>query len=202
MKKILIGIFSIVVAFFVVNSTHAVTPQVTPQASPQAAIDHYGPFNSTSADNGSCGETWANDTFDRYFTVQNTGNNTFTMREDYKNGTFTTLDAVSPGMCTPNSNRHGSTISAGITGTMTGNLTYNIQNATYNPNGCSTGDCSSTIGFIQAVFGTGATMTCPVGSCFNFDYSSNDQSLQYRHWQDKSASNGTGEQFIGDIATQ
>jgi hypothetical protein len=39
------------------------------------------------------------------------------------------------------------------------------------------------------------------GCVFNFEYNSNDQSLRYHHWQDKSDNHG-GEQFIGDIANE
>lgn len=31
---------------------------------------HFGPFPSTSPDSGTCGNDWAEDTFDRFFTVR------------------------------------------------------------------------------------------------------------------------------------
>ncbi|MGH9882221.1 MAG: hypothetical protein ACRD6N_12365, partial [Pyrinomonadaceae bacterium] len=35
---------------------------------------HYGPFASTSPDSGTCGNSWATDTFDRHFHVTTTPN--------------------------------------------------------------------------------------------------------------------------------
>lgn len=169
----------------------------------QPTTDQFGPFHSDNIpDNGTCG-VWANDTFDRYFRVTGNGDGTFTMKEGFRNGSFVTLDAQSPG-CAETTSRHGSNINAGINGNMTGDLTEIISNATYNPNGCDNpGNCDTTQGFITNIFGADAIAACPPGAgCFNFEYSSADPSLIYRHWQDKSAVNNVGEQFIGDIATE
>ena len=35
-----------------------------------AAAQHFGPYASNSPDEGTCGNTWANDTFDRLYTVK------------------------------------------------------------------------------------------------------------------------------------
>ena len=73
-----------------------------------------------------------------------------------------------------------------------------MTGGTYNPNGCAVPSaCDSTAGFIAAVFpgGTFGDVT------FNFEYNSNDKSLQYHHWQDKS-DNAGNDKFEGDIANQ
>ena len=168
--------------------------------------DHFGPFPSVTTDGSSCGVDWAADMVDREFTVHDNGDGAFKVTEKFTNGIFTTLGTTSPGRC-ETSNHHGSTVASGITGSFQGFLTGTVSSSAYNPNGCSTiaAACSTTDGFLLAVFGPSgpATFTCHRGyaDCsFNFEYDSNDQRLQYHHWQDKSDNHG-GEQFIGDIAT-
>jgi hypothetical protein len=161
--------------------------------------DHFGPFFSTTTDGSSCGIDWANDTFDRSFTVKDNGDGTFSVREEFKNGSFVTNGATSPGRCETTSNHHGSTVTPGIAGQFTGFLAGTVTSATYNPNGCATpGTCTTTGGFITAVFGAAAPFDI---TSFNFEYNSSDKSLQYHHWQDMSDNHG-GEKFEGDIATQ
>ena len=161
---------------------------------------HLGPFPSTSPDGGTCGVPWANDTFDRSFSVHDNGDGTFKLTEDFKNGSFVTTGPDSPGAC-ETSNHHGTTVAPGVEGSFHGFLSGTVTSASYNPEGCATGDCSTLAGFLAAVF-PGGTFSCNLGyaDCvFNFEYHSNDKSLAYHHWQDKSDNHG-GEQFIGDIA--
>src|SRR5580765_3001326 len=80
---------------------------------------HLGPFPSTSPDGGSCGGPWANDTFDRHFTIIAHGGSSYTVREEFKNGTFVTIGGSSPGGCT-SVPHHGSTVAAGVTGQVQG----------------------------------------------------------------------------------
>jgi hypothetical protein len=174
-----------------------------------------GPFHSTSTDNGSCGQPWAQDIFDRYFKVKDNKNGTFTVREEFKNGVFITIGGPSPGSCETDSN-HGTTVRSGVTGKFEGYLEGTVTSSTYNPNGCSAvgADCSTTAGFLTATFGaSGSSFTCSngyAGCRFNFEYSAGDQNLLFHHWQD--TSNGPGvcdpstsancEFFRGDIADQ
>jgi hypothetical protein len=168
--------------------------------------DHFGPFASSSTDHGTCSyNAWATDSFDRYFTVHDNGDGTFSVSEQLKDGTFVTLGSSSPGGCESGPN-HGSTVVAGIQGNFNGAIGGTVTSATYDPNGCDAAgaDCSTTDGFLTAVFGASgpSTFTCNFGyaGCrFNFEYNSSDKSLSYHHWQDKSDNHG-GEQFIGDIA--
>ena len=174
-------------------------------AAGNGSTDHFGPFPSASPDNGTCG-IWANDTADRYWMVHDNGDGTFAVREEFKNGSFVTSGPLSPG-CGETSGHHGHDLLPEITGSFTGFLAGTVTSSSYDPTGCSaaSADCSTTAGFITAMFGTAgpATFTCYTGNgdcAFNFEYNSSDQSLQYHHWQDKSDNHG-GEQFIGDIAT-
>src|SRR5690349_9785133 len=74
-------------------STMSLSP-VDPSGTP---TQHYGPYPSGSPDSGTCGD-WANDTFDRDFTVR-TSNGETTVVEQFKNGSFVTMSGPSPGAC-------------------------------------------------------------------------------------------------------
>jgi hypothetical protein len=160
-----------------------------------AGTDHFGPFSSTTIDGGSCGVDWANDVVNREFTVHDNGDGTFKVTEQFKDGTFTTMGTTSPGKCetTPN---HGSTVATGIVGNFQGSLSGSVTSSTYNPNACTQATCNSTQGFLTTVLGPGASLS---GVTFNFEYNSNDKSLKYHHWQDKSDNTGA-DKFEGDIA--
>jgi len=163
----------------------------------------FGPFAGASPDGGTC-SPWANDTYARSYTVHDNGDGTFKVTADSRHGTFVTIDGASPGGC-EDTNHHGSTVAAGITGGFQGFLSGTVTSSTFDPTGCGLADCSTTQGFLGAVFGLApysSAFTCNAGyaGCdFNFEYHSSDSSLQYHSWQDKSDNHG-GEQFIGDIA--
>lgn len=177
----------------------ALLVSVTTVAGP--GTQHFGPFLDNTTDGGSCGNTWANDSFERRYTVISNGGGNFTVREQ-DHGTFVTLAGSSPGACetTPH---HGAVLSAGIKGDIQGSAVFTVNSGTYNPNGCDANPsaCSARAGFVTAVFGAAAVPSMNF-TAFNFEYSSSDQSLDYHHWQDKSADQGLGEQFEGDIANR
>ncbi len=134
----------------------------------------FGPFHTTNdPDGGSCGQPWATNTFDRFFTVQDNSNGTFTVTQEFKKGSFITTGPTSPGACETTS-QHGSTVNAGVTGTLHGYLKGTVSGGTYTPNGCDANpsQCTTTAGFIAAVF-PGGSYTCLVGggACrFSFEY--------------------------------
>ena len=161
-----------------------------------AGTDKLGPFAGNSTDGGSCGNAWADDTYDLFATVHNNNDGTFAVGVDYKNGSFTTFPGASPGACTL-SLHHGSFVLGGITGSFTGWVSGTVTAATYNPHGCDVpATCTTRTTMIQALFPGGVYDI----TSFNFEYQSSDGTLYYRHWQDKSAKDG-GEKFEGDIAT-
>src|SRR5690349_8171751 len=80
---------------------------------------HYGSYPSGSPDSGTCGNDWATDTFDRDFTVRSNGDGTYTVVEQFKNGSFATNAGLSPGACETNP---GGTLTGGETGSMHGYL--------------------------------------------------------------------------------
>ena len=186
-----------IASIFVLAALFAVTT-ATGALADNGGTMHFGPFAGTSPDGGTCGSPWANDTFNRLFSVHDNGDGTFRVTEDFKDGSFVTTGPVSPGACETN-DHHGTVLSPGLNGNFRGFLTGTVATSTFTPAACNTaGACSTTSGFIAAVFGSGAAF---VTTTFNFEYDSNDQSLEYHHWQDKSGG-PTGEQFIGDIANQ
>ena len=176
---------------------------VDSSAAPASRDQHFGPFASTSPDNGSCGVFWATDTFDRLFNVHDNGDGTFSVDEQFKNGSFVTIGGGSPGACETGS-KHGSTVDAGVTGTFVGYLDFTVTGGVYTPSGCSANPpaCASTLGFVATTFPGGIVGCGPSGVCkFGFEYASGDQDLLYHHWADVSDKSGN-DLFRGDIANQ
>ena len=136
-------------------------------ASAAPGVRTYGPFASTSEDSGTCGNSWASDTFNRFFKVFTTQNadNTYTVIEDFRQGSFVTVLGQSPGACQPEGNPNG-TVGEGVTGKFSGTFTVIVSNGTYNPAAAAVG--TSTLDFVHAVFGPSATFDVP---SFSFEYS-------------------------------
>ena len=125
-------------------------------------VRHYGPFDGSSLDSGTCGNNWANDSFNRSFKVVTDANpdGTYTVTEDFKQGTFETVAGQSPGACQSGGNPTA-TVGAGVTGQLSGAFTIIVSNGTFNPAARPAdldGDgVISTTDFIGSVFGAGAT---------------------------------------------
>lgn len=150
---------------------------------------HFGPIASTSPDSGTCGNNWANDTFNRFFTINLTEPNT--VIEDFKGGAFVTVAGASPGACQTGTN-NGNTVGAGVTGTFQGSFDIAVTGGTFNPNAqCTPTTCNTTAGFIQTVYGTSASyVTGATYFLFNYSADSNGQ------WKNASANRGGNQ---GDI---
>jgi hypothetical protein len=163
---------------------------------------HYGPYPSSSTDSGTCGTDWANDTFDRHFTVRRNPDGTFLVVEQFKDGSFTTpaLDSPpmnpSPGGCQTSPVTQG-LVNAGVTGSLdgyfiiplgTGEMQMSTDphcNATTMTNtGCDT------MTFIDTHFTPGCyPATCGVTTFF-FHYSAGDQMLVEHEWKNASTDRG------------
>jgi hypothetical protein len=159
---------------------------------------HYGPYASGSTDSGTCGNDWANDTFDRHFTVKPNKDVTFDVVEQFKNGSSVTLAGPSPGGCDTNP---GGTIVAGKTGSMHGYFiidlptgTTQMSNSPYCDAVAMTNDNCDTFTFISTHFSSGGVYTIPT---FFFHYAAGDQGLLYHEWKNASADRGGNN---GDIA--
>ena len=181
MKKFILATL-LLLAAFVVAAISGPTPRI------------YGPFASGSTDSGTCGADWATDTFDRFFHVMTTPNAdaTYTVIEQFKRGTFTTLAAPSPGACDPRGIA-GGTVPAGLTGEFQGKFTIIVSNGSYNPNAdcysVTPSPCNTTAGFVHTVFGSSATYEVP-SFLFNYNAGPNGD------WKNASADKGGNE---GDI---
>ena len=151
------------------------------------AVRQYGPFASTSPDSGTCGNEWANDTFDRHFKANTTRNpdSTYTVVEEFKKGTFVTNAGPSPGACQDSAPPagNGNTVAAGLNGKFDGSFTIIVSNGTFNPSAsCATG-CDTTTGFVKTVYGPTATYDIPT---FMFHYNANNNG----DWKNASTDRG------------
>ena len=82
-----------------------------------------------------------------------------------------------------------------------GYLAGAVMGGTFNANGCDSGGCDTTSGFVSHVFGPTATYSCvsgPGACSFFFTYRASDQGLIFHHWINASADLGGNQ---GDIAT-
>jgi hypothetical protein len=163
---------------------------------------HYGPYASSSPDSGTCGNNWAEDTFNRDFTVRANNDGTYAVVEQFKDGSFVTNNGLSPGACETTYTNHGTTVPAGKTGSMHG---YFIISNTGPPTSASpycdatnpsNTDCT-TATFVNSHFTPCYPFTCTVTTYFDH-YAAGDQSLLYHQWKNASADRGGDD---GDIAT-
>ena len=129
-------------------------------ASTAPGTKHVGPVPSSSPDSSTCGNDWAQDQFDRFFTIRQTGSGTYTVYEQFKNGTFVTIDGPSPGACDSSDGYGPGLVAGGLTGTMHGYLIANVVCADplapcLDPTAsCSAAGnpCDTTTGFISEFF--------------------------------------------------
>ncbi len=165
---------------------------------------HYGPYASSSPDSGTCGNDWATDTFDRHFTVRTNSNGTFTVVEQFKNGSFTTNTGPSPGACDTTDGTPPGTIVAGKTGSMHGYFIIPLPAGTTQTSTSSacvanmpSAPCT-TADFINSHFAPACyPAICSVTTYF-FHYTAGDQSLVFHEWKNASTDRGGNH---GDIAS-
>jgi hypothetical protein len=166
----------------------------------------FGPFAGGSPDSGTCGNNWANDTYQRTFTVTTMSDGEQTLRQDYTGGFFTTIAGKSPGACEVKGDNSG-TVVAGITGEFSG--------FTSGPLTCTAGEVTGpcdvpspssvtvncpvpnhTACFVQAIFGANAKFAN--GPTFKFNYTAGcGYFLAERAWQNADAATSGGNR--GDI---
>lgn len=178
-------------------------PDTVVMSPESAALAKGGPTTHTvydggSGDGGSCGNTWANDTYRLDIKVTPNGNGTYGMQVEYKEGKFTTIAGQSPGACGTTDPHEGTTVADGILGKLEGKLNETITSATFNSNACSTaGSCATRTDFIVQAFGCSGA--CESDFTYDFKYQSNDKGLVFHHWRDRST--GGPDMFTGDIAS-
>ena len=166
------------------------------------STQHYGPYASGSTDSGTCGNDWANDMFDRHFTVHQNNDGTFTVVEQFKNGSFMTPASDSPpvndspGACETSPVPAGM-VTDGIVGDLHGYFIIplpagEMQSSTSpycNASAMTNMDCDTTTfiktHFLQPCY----PATCPVTTFF-FHYSAGDQDLIMHEWKNASMDRG------------
>jgi hypothetical protein len=171
-------------------------------SSTSGGTQHVGPVASASGDSGTCGVDWAEDTFDRFFTIRQTGPTTYTVYEQFKNGTFVTNNAPSPGACDSSDGYGPGAVTAGLPGTMHGYLIVSVTCPTLGPcenpaASCDPANCDTTSEFLAEFFPGAVTTT----DTFFFHYAGFDsanQSLIVNEWKNASCNRGGNH---GDIAT-
>src|SRR5713226_8661719 len=110
------------------TSTASAARTQTASSSSTTSTQHYGPYASGSPDSGTCGNNWADDTFDRHFTVFQNSDGSLLVVEQFKDGNFSTPSTTppdtnqSPGACNASSGPtgNGGTVAAGIQGSFHG----------------------------------------------------------------------------------
>jgi hypothetical protein len=179
-------------------STMSLSP-VDPSGTP---TQHYGPYPSGSPDSGTCGNNWAEDTFDRDFTVRTNAAGT-TVVEQFKNGSFVTNEGPSPGACDSTDGYGPGTLQAGHTGSMHGYFTISgtlVQTSTSpfcNALTSSNSGCD-TATFINTHFVPCYGATCNVTTYFDH-YSAGDQGLAVHEWKNASCDRGGNHGDIADL---
>jgi hypothetical protein len=175
------------------------TADLTLQLDPSSGspTQHYGPYPSGSPDSGTCGNIWAQDTFNRHFTVRHNPDGTFTVIQQFKKGSFETDAGASPGACDPDEPENaGGTVDNGITGKMHGYFIIPLPPGTMQTStdpSCVSGSPNlqcTTAGFINSHFAPACyPATCPV-TTFAFQYSAGGKKLVERAWKNASADRG------------
>jgi len=194
------GVTSPLILALIGNDDLFATVDLAPVLNPSGMnrTQHYGPYASGSPDSGTCGNDWADDTFDRHFTVRSNGDGTFTVVQQFKNGTFVTNGIQpSPGSC---DDGPFGTVDAGVTGSMHGYfIITNVVSQTSTDPHCNAttmtdANCTTTT-FINTHFAPCYPAICTVTTFFSH-YAAGDQSLAEHEW--KNASNDRGGNH-GDI---
>jgi hypothetical protein len=149
---------------------------------------HFGPYPSYTTDSGTCGPDWSADNVTRFFTIRQTGTNTYDVREKFKHGTFTTFPGPSPGACDNSDGTGPGIVAAGVTGKFHGYDRITVTSATYHPNtAMCPAPCASTDVFLISVFGPVYTRD---DYAFAFNYNARGQGLVYHHWRNASCNRG------------
>jgi hypothetical protein len=173
-------------------------------ASTDPSVKHIGPVPSSSPDSGTCGNDWAEDTFDRWFTIRPAGDRTFTVYEQFKNGSFVTNAGPSPGACEETDGSSPGVVADGLVGTMHG---YILTTVVCDPTvpvcpiptaTCAGSNCQSTNEFIATFFGPLATRNDEAYFFHYAGYDGTNQALVYHEWKNASCNRGGDH---GDIAT-
>jgi hypothetical protein len=163
---------------------------------------HFGPFPSVTTDSGTCGVDWATDTMNRFFTVKLVsegagGLNTYRVYEQFKDGSFVTFMAPSPGACDSSDGTPPGVIRDGVTGSFHGYDLITVMSHTFNPNATCDYPCVGTDVFLLSAFGPEGPASRNDTAFFDH-YLAVDQGLVFHEWKNASCNRGGNH---GDIAS-
>lgn len=189
------GVTSPLILALIGNDDLFATVDLAPVLNPSGMnrTQHYGPYASGSPDSGTCGD-WATDTFDRHFTVRSNNDGTYTVVQQFKNGSFVTDAGFSPGSCDTTDGSPPGTVNAGITGSMQGYFiitNVGMQTSTdphCNATTMSNTNCTTTA-FINTHFSPCYPGTCTVTTFFSH-YAAGDQGLVEHEWKNATGDRG------------
>ena len=164
---------------------------------------HFGPFPSQTTDSGTCGTDWAADSMNRFFTVRLVsagpgGLNTYQVYEQFKDGSFATFTAPSPGACDSSDGTPPGAISAGVSGSFHGYDLITVMSTMFNPNATCVSPCANTDDFLASAFGPEGPLTRNDTAFFDH-YLAVDQGLVFHEWKNASCNRGGNH---GDIASE
>jgi hypothetical protein len=134
----------------------------------------------TDADDvGTCNNTWALDSYKKAYTITSTGDGTYHLRIDYKDGHFVSLAGVSPGACEvlPEPNGNGNTVAAGITGPMKQRWDADFTGTPTPGANCDAVACARASGLLATLFTDGVFTTA-------FTYSGVYHAGKHGTWHD------------------
>jgi hypothetical protein len=155
----------------------AVALFLTPVAAQASTTSTDGPYAYSDTDNGQCGNAWATETGNRYFS-KGGSNTTNTITETYKSVHWSTFAGLAPGDLQPNEDgtcdpATADTVAEGVTGNMHGTETIVVTGSPYVP---GDGSCAgpgkpcTTDGYIAYHY-PGATYTV---TAYKFTYKEGD----------------------------
>jgi hypothetical protein len=151
----------------------------------------YGPITSGSEDSGTCGNTWANDTYKRVFVVNSAS--PYTLTEKFVDGKFVTVAGPGPGACNTPTNT-GAMLGAGVHGEFEGDFKVVVTGGLYNSRAvCTQVTCATTRAFVATVYGPSASYDVP-SFAFNYKAGKNGK------WQNASADRGGNKGDITGLA--
>ncbi len=108
-------------------------------------------------DIGTCNNTWALDSFNKFYTITPNKDGTYNVQVNYEDGTFVTLAGVSPGACEVtggNDPGNGNTVGAGITGRTHQEYNGTVKGTLIPGAVCGTG-CVNTTTILDTLFQSG-----------------------------------------------
>jgi len=171
----------------------------------------FGPYPSTTGDQGTCGFDWATDTVNRFFMIRKlaTPPDTYSVIQKFKSGTFVTPGPPpfgpdplrhSPGACDSSDETPPGTVADGVTGKFHGYIDMTITALVYSPSTAMCAPpCFFTGDFLISVFPAGFVR---MDNAFFFHFVADiPNSLVFHEWKNASCFRGGNHGDIQSITT-